>query len=79
MSVPMCQYMLNFGGGLLGGDVIGINCVVGEGCTVALATQGSTKVSTYIALVRVSIAHITSMNRGSSDRPHAVSLITGGC
>lgn len=39
------QYMLNYGGGLVAGDAIRVTCSVGPGCTVALATQGSTKVS----------------------------------
>ena len=37
-------YMLNYGGGLLQGDTIGLEVSVGVGCSVVLASQGSTKV-----------------------------------
>lgn len=33
------QYLLSYGGGLLGGDKVEISCEVGAGCTAALTTQ----------------------------------------
>ncbi|ORY81903.1 urease accessory protein UreD [Protomyces lactucae-debilis] len=36
--------MLSYGGGLVGGDCIALDATIGEGATLALLTQGSTKV-----------------------------------
>mmetsp|Transcript_19097 Transcript_19097/g.32400 ORF Transcript_19097/g.32400 Transcript_19097/m.32400 type:complete len:367 (-) Transcript_19097:184-1284(-) len=37
-------YLLNFGGGLLQGDYIDLEVKVGPGCSLVLASQGSTKI-----------------------------------
>ncbi|CAJ2673462.1 unnamed protein product [Trifolium pratense] len=37
-------YVLNYGGGIVSGDQISCNFSVGDDCTMALTTQGSTKV-----------------------------------
>lgn len=33
------QYTMNYGGGLVAGDDVAIECAVGPGCTVAMTTQ----------------------------------------
>lgn len=45
------QYTLGYGGGAVCGDQVTISCSVGEECTAALTTQGSTKVC-FIAVYR---------------------------
>lgn len=39
LGLSSWQYMLSYGGGLLGGDTVEMTCDVGEGCTAALTTQ----------------------------------------
>ena len=40
------MYVVTFGGGLVAGDVIPVQCTVGEDATLAVASQASTKVGT---------------------------------
>jgi urease accessory protein len=42
-------YMIGHGGGLVSGDRCRIQCEVGEGCTVVLTTQASTKIYHQVA------------------------------
>merc|ERR1712070_1364811 len=37
-------YILSYGGGIVGGDHVNINCLLNENTNVCLASQGSTKV-----------------------------------
>lgn len=46
------MYTLGYGGGAVCGDEVTISCSVGEGCTAALTTQGSTKVYKRTARVQ---------------------------